>query len=399
MRKYFKHGNAMLTVALIALVTSRSVDQALSYRLARKYQNYIWYLATVVLPVAYLFIGWPVVWYKLLFTKDITPEMKRFPHYKFAIMAFFDMIFNLTSSWPVPYLQGTIINVLSNVTLPMTMAGSILFLKTRYKGAHYLGAVLVIYGIMVQLLPQLFLHENDSDNGQNKNAGLWIPVLILSGIPAAASNVYKEIGLKDSQCDVWYMNVWIGVYQLLLGLLTVPTVAIPFPAPAPIIKMSDLPEYCTQANQCFFGINNNPGDDCEGVLYVFLVYIVFNIAYNQLMLYIFKKGSSVLFTIASALRLPLVDVLLLSKFIAGGAAVNALTVFDGYALFILVIGILVYYSQKEVRMESADGAKDGKFKETDNLLHSPHGGYAHLHNIQKPELQADSPRSESSPAV
>ncbi len=116
---------------------------------------------------------------------------------------------------------------------------------------------------------------------------------------------------------------------------------------------------------------------------------------TQLSLYIFKKGSSVLFTIASALRLPIVDFLLLSTFIAGEASVNRLSVYDYYALFILIIGIAVYYTKKEKQGKLLGTQKDvdddgffvGRFQETtinpaiaspDVVLHSPHGGGAHL---------------------
>lgn len=33
------------------------------------------------------------------------------------------------------------------------MLGSMIFLKTRYKKVHYIGAVLVVYGVMVRLIP------------------------------------------------------------------------------------------------------------------------------------------------------------------------------------------------------------------------------------------------------
>lgn len=64
------------------------------------------------------------------------------------------------------------------------------------------------------------------------------------------------------------------------------------------------------------------------------------------MLVVFKSGSSVLFVIASAVRLPLVDLMLLSSFIAGNAT-ETFTLYDGFALFALVMAISVYYSEPE----------------------------------------------------
>jgi drug/metabolite transporter (DMT)-like permease len=347
-------------------------------------------LSVSVSQIAYMMIGWPVVWYKMLFTNDITPEMRKFPMYKFAIMGLFDTLSNLISTWPIPYLSGTLVNVLSNAVLPLTMIGSVVFLKTRYKKSHFLGCGLVIYGIMVKLMPQLFLGESQGRNGSNPL--LWIVLLIVSAIPGAASNIYKEIGLKDTQGDVWYMNAWIGVFQTLFGMLTVPTVAIPWPKPAQIITFSEFPQYFHDANTCWLGDDVRLGDSCSDLIWIFGVFILFNITYNQLMLLIFREGTSVLFTIASAARLPLVDVLLLSKFIAGEAAVNKLSVYDYYSLIILVVGIAVYYSEREVHRREFGTDKeelsDDDYEVADEpILHSPHGGGGHLHAMRPPNLE------------
>ena len=69
---------------------------------------------------------------------------------------------------------------------------------------------------------------------------------------------------------------------------------------------------------------------------------------NQLMLFIFKRGSSVLFVVASAVGLPLSDLLYAWPMVAGAAYVP-FTIYDGFALVVLVVAILTYYSEKELR--------------------------------------------------
>ena len=117
--------------------------------------------------------------------------------------------------------------------------------------------------------------------------------------------------------------------------------------------------------------------DCGAVdnpIYVFSVFIIFNITYNMLMLYVFKHGSSVLFVIANAVRLPLVDVLLMSGFIAGKSA-SSFTEYDGYALVALVLAIVVYYAEKE-RTERDEGtpATEGQHDEYATTIDSPYLG-------------------------
>jgi drug/metabolite transporter (DMT)-like permease len=196
--------------------------------------------------------------------------MRAIPQYKYAMMGLFDMLFNLTSTWPVPYLSGSLVNVLAQSALPFTMVGSILFLRPKYRSSHYLGAILVVYGIMVRLIPNLFL-GHDEGAGKYYEPGLWITVLVLSNIPSAASNVYKELALKDVDCDVFYMNA--------------PTVALRLPAPAPVIPLSDIPSYISNSSKCFFlGANQQPGDMCHGVGMLFVAFLVFNFACKYLVI-------------------------------------------------------------------------------------------------------------------
>jgi hypothetical protein len=164
------------------------------------------------------------------------------------------------------------------------------------------------------------------------------------------SNVYKEGGLKNIKSDVWHVNAWISVWQILQGLLTLPTVFIPWPAPAEVIAPNTFGTYVVNSSKCFFtGENPVPGspDDCESAWIIFILYLVFNITFNQLMLVVFKKGSSVLAVIGSTLRLPLVDLLLLWRFLAGPATIAAFTQWDGYALVMIIVGIVLYKMKEE----------------------------------------------------
>jgi hypothetical protein len=149
------------------------------------------------------------------------------------------------------------------------------------------------------------------------------------------------------------VNAWIAVWQLGLGFITMPTVFIPWPL-GDVIHPNELGRYLSDASTCFFlGKNPRPGspDDCGGVFWVFVVYLAFNVAFNQLMLVVFKKGSSVLAVISSTARLPLVDVLLLWGFLAGAAKITAITAYDAFALLIIIAGIVSYKWRSEVKKE------------------------------------------------
>ena len=73
-------------------------------------------------------------------------------------------------------------------------------------------------------------------------------------------------------------NAWIGVYQLLFGLITLPAIALPLTPHH--LSLKAFPSYLKAANQCFFGNSVMPTDDCSGdglPVVVFCFFIVFNV--------------------------------------------------------------------------------------------------------------------------
>ncbi len=319
----------------------------------------------------------------------MTPEMRTFPQYKFAIMGLFDTLFNIFSTFPTPHLGGDTMNAIQQVVLPMNMVLAYLFLKTRYHKVHLIGGTLTVFGALINFIPAMTGQTASNAGPDSTNVG-WITLAVLSMLPAAASNVYKEIGLKDADLDVWYANAWIGVWQLFWGMLTVWTVNVSA-FQSPPIAWASVPAYIQEANWCFLGANATytlalgnssiPGslsEACDGqALYVFLIFIVFNITYNQIMLFVFKRGSSVLFVIASAICLPLVDVLYIFPFIAGKAQEN-FSIYDGFALFALVFAIVIYYSEKEETLvASVDGSGQDEVVQKSPMLLSPRQERAH----------------------
>lgn len=179
------------------------------------------------------------------------------------------------------------------------------------------------------------------------------------------------------------MNLWVSFYQLIFGVLCfwqgyLDTFMTPSPA---IGTCTDCTwgTYMRGASTCFIGGTvEMPGfstkDDCDhgdfneidgtcrldcsgsrgggsmSPVEIFMIFIVFNITYNYLMLRIFKVGSSVLFVVANAVRLPVVSIFLTFKFLAASAT-QSFTCYDGFALVMLLIGTYVYNSQKEVESE------------------------------------------------
>ena len=292
--------------------------------------------------------------------------------------------YNLLSTFPQPHLGGAITNIMTQVVLPFNMLGSLLFLGTRYKQVHYVGAILVIYGVLINLMP-FFLGQvaKSPDNKYYDPNLFWIMLNTVATVFAAASNIYTEVCLKDYDLDVWYANAWIATYQLVMGIVTCWTLSIQvFTDPNPAVSIQQYGNYFYQATRCFFGysavdVMNGDSYDCnQPILLVFCIYIFFNIIFNMLMLYVFKKGSSVLFVVSSAVALPLADFLYMIPLIAG-PAIQAFTLYDGFALFIMMLALYVYYSQPEIRVVKEDDTN--VLVPATPMFPGPNDERAHLH--------------------
>ncbi|ETV74621.1 hypothetical protein, variant 1 [Aphanomyces astaci] len=283
--------------------------------------------------------------------------MAAFPKYKFAFMALLDSLFNLMAAFPTPHIGGNLANVLGQLLLPVNMIMSFFFLQTKYKRTHIFGAILVIYGGLVDMIP---LMQGGGSTVNSPDPSIWwISLYLMALIPAAGSNVYKEIGLKDVDLDIWYTNAWVSAYQILWGLTTVWTIQVPAFNNPPVV-LRDFPTYAIAAHECFLGNSVTFHDKLllcdQGIFTQVLIFFAFNLAFNQLMLYIFKEGSSVLFVVSSAICLPLTDVLYMFPLLTGTKAAQAFTLHDGFAIFVLVMGMLVYHAEKEQRLD-ASGTK------------------------------------------
>ena len=106
-------------------------------------------------------------------------------------------------------------------------------------------------------------------------------------------------------------------------------------------------------------MSGGSGEHGVAPIWLFFFFIVFNISYNMLMLFIFRQGSSVLFVVAATVRLPLVDLLLMWRFVSG-PAYSKFTLFDGFALFALIVGIVTYQSEPEIPGNGPRTAAIGK---------------------------------------
>jgi drug/metabolite transporter (DMT)-like permease len=162
------------------------------------------------------------------------------------------------------YVGGAIQSLINQTTIPLTLILSKLFLNATYNKLQNVGALIILLGACVSVLPSLLKkgdeseelspyhhhhhhHGNDLDllkessdsesysdsfdplsrllaaggslRSATSMAGVFI--FLLSIIPGAFSNVYKEYAFKTSEnsVDIYYMTTWVTLYQVLTGFL------------------------------------------------------------------------------------------------------------------------------------------------------------------------------------
>ena len=264
-------------------------------------------------------------------------------------MGVMDGIRSLLQSFSAPYLSIIVMTILDKLSLPILMGFSYCMLNRRYYKSHYLGVFLTVYAVMVSYIPSF------SDGKFNEGWATFI--FIVSILPGVLSFVFKEKMLDDQEVDIWWMNLWISVWQFLFGLLMFPIMLIPLSGSDLTIKASDVGNYFNDAFKCqFAGINSRPNDECDKNLMYLIIYNVISTFINILMFMMIKEGSATYYMIINTVKLPIQAWLGSFKSIAG-TNYSPININNLFSFVLLAVSTVVYNNKKEIvykRISSTD---------------------------------------------
>jgi len=379
-RYYANPKNSFVLLLTAALILVGTCNRVFFKKMLIPMYNYPYFISQLTTTV-YIPIFWPVVWGLMLFTSRITPEMRQFPIWKFIIMGALDSTAGVLMIFGGNQTSGAMQQLLIQGVIPFTMFFSWLVsnplvarilrekLNVRYRWGHYLGALIIIAGIVVALL-----HAFLSSDGASGNSVFGIIVFFLSSTPTAFSGVYKEIAFKGADLDIYYVNAWVSVFQFLIGLLFLPVTAIPgFGG----LTFDEIPTNLENGARCLFTGHNSittgaHPDDCEFAWAMTLGYIIANIMYNIVILLMLKYGSAALLYVASAVILPLANIAFTLDFIMGKEA-TTLSPYDIAGLVVILIGLVIYRSTSEQAIPAPEGSVISDEKR--EVTHVPVGGF------------------------
>ncbi|KNC82522.1 hypothetical protein SARC_05195 [Sphaeroforma arctica JP610] len=291
------------------------------------------YTVFIYVPVSFAYII-PMI----MFGNQITKEERQIPQKTFFVMGALDSISSTMMTFATNSLDGSLVIMLQQVAIPVSMILSYFLMGAKYNRFHILGACTVIIGLLVVLLPQFF--------GSGASMSLaqlgWVFVMVFACIPMTLSSVYKEEALGDQEIDPIYLNGWVAVWQLLVGL----PLAIPAAYTVPGGSITKIPDMLAGGLKCYLGINSiyeaSEGvtvDDCGMAPLYVNIYCVLNLGYNILMILILKYGNANLLWLAMALMVPMGSAAFAMPFMPGYKPLGV----NGYiGLFVIVSGLAMY---------------------------------------------------------
>jgi len=340
-----KRKSTLLLISFLAMVVIGLGNKIFQKLQTLPMYNYAYFLSIYVTFI-YIPLSFAYIWPMMKWGSQITAEQRAIPIYKFFIMGLLDGIAGVMQSFSVNYIpNGALIILLTQSAIPISMFVSRWLLKAKYEKFHYVGALVVIAGLIVLLVP-VFLSKDQNNNGESTvKIAIWCIVLILSCVPMTLSSVYKEKALGDADIDVVYLNGWVAVFQFLVSI----PLAIPA-AYASNLTIQELPTNFWNGVRCYTGQDSilhsyyDHGqlvivDQCkEAPLFVNL-YVAFNVLYNILIIMILKYGSANILWLAMTIMVPLGNVAFSLKFVPGHRKMRPT---DIVGLVVIMTGLCIY---------------------------------------------------------
>lgn len=145
---------------------------------------------------------------------------------------------------------------------------------------------------------------------------------------------------KQEPMSIFYLLATDTTFTLYMTLLFSPINLVPWLGSAS--SFSDLYYSFMQGLRCAAGINTYPNDQCHGVWQLLLMYYLFNVAINLLLIYLTKTDSASFMILAMSLTVPISNVCFSFHWVMGPNTVS-ISVYDIIAVFVILAGLLLYH--------------------------------------------------------
>lgn len=396
----------------LTFIVLRAIDRVLYKRVLDRMLNYNLMVTNFIWPIGVQFLtfmlagGWIMYqrrqgdmrynWSFFSPYSSIASSRGPYSQFRLSMFSFWDQLNAAITTIPTPFLSQTMIGLLSNMGLVYTVIVSYFYLGTRYAQEHYAGCALIVMSGFVALTVELQTNNPpvgeyvDSSGHRHTSSALWLLIYLIGTIPVGISNAYKQKCLKSVDLEVMYASFWSGMWQIGWGFLMFPVNWIILPDPAPKNYASDTFPFLRDTFICFMGgvpdPNNANDQKCDapgGSAFIwFMFYLLFNVSFNVLFLWLAKRMSSTWAAVATVLCLDVTSLLSMSKTLQGDEAVPV-TLEQYFGLILAAIAMWVYNLAPEVD-------KDGNAVEGAHVDHDAKDGINEDEEKSRPLLQRSS---------
>jgi len=309
--------------------------------------------------VFYVLFSGVIVLYLKQYTNVLTPEQRKFPQYKFFIMAAVDALGQFLSFIGAVYTPGQDQQLLNQCLIPTTMISAGIILGSRYRPGEYLGASIVLIGAALSLVPKFGTSDDES------SFRWWaIIVYFCSNIPMSFSAVYKEYAFHEDDLDPYYLTYWVSWYQMFLTLPFAVLQGIPGLGSPQGISQAEIWGDLWQGTRCFFDLNEYTatGALCLSSAFLLFLYSCTNFIYNVSGLYLTKAGmnngtGAVLCSIAYAVKVPAANILFTFPILMG-KYVEKFSFWSVLGLIVVTSGFLIYIYFTSITAITAEASEE-----------------------------------------
>lgn len=403
-----KRRNKMLLISFLLMMIFGLGNRIFNILQMIPMTNYPIFLSAMT-TFAYIPLSFAYIIPMIKYGQQITQEQQDIPKRVFFYIGALDSVSGIMQTLSINFIQnGTLVVMVMQTAVPISMAVSKWFLGTKYRISQYVGCVIVAAGLAVVLIPTLMAAKKKDECSTENSAstiGLAILGLTLANIPMCLSTVVKEKTLGETSIDPIYLNGWVAIYQFLFSFpLMLPA------APTVGLSIKDLPRNLVDGAKCWFGVNSiknttaaitalssfgsglstmimddshsvpqpvsntffssraatvatmthsthtltAASDTCDDTTYddcamapVYVnIYIFFNLIYNILIILIIKYGSANMLWVAMTIMVPLSSIAFSLDFMPNH---QDLKIKDILGLIIILAGLITYRFFTQIR--------------------------------------------------
>lgn len=334
--------NILYIISFLYLILVQ-FDNILFIELTYSMIKYKWLLSSIILPLFNIIFFYNIVLY-YKYNNNLKDENININKKILFIISFFEYFNNFLYIISITNISYFLNLVLGRTILIILMILNYIFVKRRYKCNHYIGILLTIIGIIFLFIDKV---------NKNSNNIIYIIINILSVFMHSISNFIQEKYIKIyNKTNVYWMNLWINIFELIIGIFLFPLMLIPFfnKYIDSNLEINNIDKYFKDGFNCLVLNNDNY---CKysllwiisyEITYIIIIYIIFNL---------FKYGSSVYYQILATLKIPISTFIsyYLIKYSIIKTTENMnfeINIYDYISLILITFGSFFYIIEREI---------------------------------------------------